>query len=79
MRIRLADFIRAEMEPILLDWDDFTVTLVGAKQRMDVERAAQKNIDALATPFQIEQELVWISVSIGITLYPHDTPDKRDG
>ena len=69
---RLTDCVRGDDTVARLGGDEFAVILLGARQRMDVEQAAQNIIDALATPFQIERELVWISVSIGITLYPRD-------
>ena len=39
---------------------------------MAVERVAQTIIGALAKPFDIAQQSVQISVSIGVTFYPQD-------
>ncbi|HUG99070.1 MAG TPA: diguanylate cyclase [Gammaproteobacteria bacterium] len=69
---RLTACVREKDTVARLGGDEFAVILTGARQRMDVELAAQTIIDALAMPFHIAQQLVQISVSIGITLYPQD-------
>ena len=69
---RLTACVREEDTVARLGGDEFAVILTGARQRMGVELAAQTIIDALAMPFHIAQQLVQISVSIGITLYPQD-------
>jgi diguanylate cyclase (GGDEF)-like protein len=68
----LTDCVRTDGTVARLGGDEFAVILVGAKQRKDVELVAQTIIDALAKPFRIERQLVQISVSVGITLYPQD-------
>lgn len=75
---RLTDCVRADDTVARLGGDEFTVILTGAKQRKDVERVAQIIIDALAIPFCIEQQVVRISVSVGITFYPHDASTPVD-
>ncbi|MDZ7640794.1 MAG: diguanylate cyclase [Desulfurivibrio sp.] len=69
---RLTDCLRAEDTVARMGGDEFTVILIGVKQRKDVELVAQKIIDALTMPFSIAQQPVRISVSIGITFYPQD-------
>jgi diguanylate cyclase (GGDEF)-like protein/PAS domain S-box-containing protein len=69
---RLTDCVREDDTVARLGGDEFTVILTGAKQRKGVEHVAQTIIDALAMPFHIAQQLVQISVSIGITIYPQD-------
>ncbi len=69
---RLADCVRADDTVARLGGDEFTVVLAAVKQRKDVELVAQNIIDALAKPFQIAQQPVQISISVGIALYPQD-------
>ncbi|SNY53871.1 PAS domain S-box-containing protein/diguanylate cyclase (GGDEF) domain-containing protein [Arsukibacterium tuosuense] len=69
---RLTESVREEDTVARLGGDEFTVILSGAKQHADVELVAQTIIDALATPFQIAQDNVQISVSLGIALYAQD-------
>ncbi|SDZ93706.1 diguanylate cyclase domain-containing protein [Alkalimonas amylolytica] len=69
---RLMDCSRDEDTIARLGGDEFTVILKGAKLLQDVELVAQNMIDELVRPFTIAQQLVRISVSIGIALYPDD-------
>lgn len=69
---RLTDCVREEDTVARLGGDEFTVIITGAKQREDVELVARKITAALARPFQVAQQLVQISVSIGISSYPQD-------
>ncbi len=58
---RLSDCVREDDTVARLGGDEFTVILTGAKQREGVGLVAQSIIDALATPFDIAQQLVQIS------------------
>ncbi|WP_297186999.1 diguanylate cyclase [uncultured Porticoccus sp.] len=69
---RLTDCVREVDTVARMGGDEFTVILIGTKRRKDAELVAQKIIDALATPFQIAEQTVQISVSIGISFYPRD-------
>ncbi len=69
---RLIDCVRENDTVARLGGDEFTVILTGAGQRNDVESVAQNIIDALAMPFQIAQQSVQISVSIGISFFRQD-------
>ena len=71
---RLADCVREEDTVARLGGDEFAVMLTGASERLGVECAAQRIIDAIATPFQIAHQRIEISTSIGITFYPRDAP-----
>ena len=55
-----------------LGGDEFTVLLSGLSDRTHIEDIAQKIIGRLADPFQLGNELVYVSASIGITLHPGD-------
>lgn len=69
---RLADCVRDEDTVARLGGDEFTLILAGVKLRNDVEVVAQTIINALARPFQIAEQAVEVTVSIGIALYPQD-------
>ncbi|PZV00681.1 MAG: sensor domain-containing diguanylate cyclase [Leptolyngbya sp.] len=69
---RLTGCVRESDTVARLGGDEFTVILTGAEHRQDVELVAQKILDALAISFPIAQQLVQITVSIGITFYPQD-------
>ncbi|MDC8757699.1 putative bifunctional diguanylate cyclase/phosphodiesterase [Janthinobacterium fluminis] len=60
-----------------LGGDEFTVILGDVSKTGHVEILAQQILDALAQPFTLRNKDVYISGSIGITLYPQDagTPE----
>jgi diguanylate cyclase (GGDEF)-like protein/PAS domain S-box-containing protein len=55
--------------------DEFAVLLDGVKGSQDAAIVAQKLLDALALPFELEGHALYISVSIGIGCYPQDGTD----
>lgn len=55
-----------------LGGDEFTIILTEAKETRHVEQAAQQILDTLAQPFSVRDKTVWVSGSIGITVYPTD-------
>ncbi len=58
--------------------DEFTVILCNVKTPESIERVAQKIVDAIAAPFDLNGKNCSVSVSIGISLYPNngETPDQ---
>lgn len=64
---RLSGCVRKNDTIARLGGDEFAVILSDADQPKCVELVAQKFIDELAKPFEISQQLVQVSVSIGIT------------
>ena len=58
-----------------LGGDEFTVVLPDISIIGHIEDVAQKIISRLAEPFQLGNEMVYISASIGITIYPNDADD----
>ncbi|MGB7480861.1 MAG: EAL domain-containing protein [Burkholderiaceae bacterium] len=69
---RIAGSVRAADTVARLGGDEFTVILDGQDEEAHVERTAQKIIDALAQPFHIGNEIVYLSASVGITLFSKD-------
>jgi diguanylate cyclase (GGDEF)-like protein/PAS domain S-box-containing protein len=58
-----------------LGGDEFTVVLPEISDHSHVDDVAQKIISKLAEPFRLGREVVYVSASIGITLYPDDAID----
>jgi diguanylate cyclase (GGDEF)-like protein/PAS domain S-box-containing protein len=60
-----------------LGGDEFTLLLPGVSQVVDVARVAEKVLDTLRLPFQIEGREIFATASIGISLYPEDGRDAE--
>lgn len=58
-----------------LGGDEFTVILTDLLTANDVDRIAQTILRKFSEPFQLEDEIAYLSASIGISLYPEDTDD----
>ena len=58
--------------------DEFTVLLTELKSNSQLERLLQKILDALAAVFQLHDEQVFVSGSLGVTLYPNDATEIED-
>lgn len=81
---RLADSIRhsdsagrdvaSEPEQTLarLGGDEFTVLLTNLADVQDAGKVARRILDALAQPFSIEGREIFVTVSVGIAIYPAD-------
>ncbi|QYK04118.1 EAL domain-containing protein [Shewanella zhangzhouensis] len=60
-----------------LGGDEFTVMIRDIHDVGGVERAASKILKAIAEPFQLGSDSAYISVSIGITLFPEDASTRE--
>jgi diguanylate cyclase (GGDEF)-like protein/PAS domain S-box-containing protein len=72
---RINECVRETDTVARLGGDEFTVILSELDDTRNIDRIVQKIIKRLATPFQLGAEQVFISASVGITLYPHDATD----
>jgi len=72
---RLVGCLRDSDTVARLGGDEFTVILGELENSDSVERVAQHILFALAEPFRLGDEVVYISASIGITLYPSDATE----
>ncbi|WP_157778340.1 EAL domain-containing protein [Massilia violaceinigra] len=72
---RLSACIRQADTVARLGGDEFTVILGELDDLDSVERIAHAMLAALAEPFAIKAETLYLSGSIGITLFPHDATD----
>ncbi|HVK93997.1 MAG TPA: EAL domain-containing protein [Noviherbaspirillum sp.] len=58
-----------------LGGDEFTVVLANISNPNAAVTAAQNISRALATPFQIDSHDIFVTASVGISMYPHDATD----
>jgi diguanylate cyclase (GGDEF)-like protein/PAS domain S-box-containing protein len=69
---RLVHCVRESDTVARLGGDEFTVILGELDEPGCVERVVQDILRKLSEPFQLGEEMVYVSTSIGITLYPDD-------
>lgn len=69
---RISAAIRDTDTAARIGGDEFTIIMPQLPDTRRVEEVAQKVVDALAIPFKIGDEMVYLSGSIGITIYPDD-------
>lgn len=75
MARRIRSCIRDGDTVARLGGDEFTVILTELSDRTHIEDIAQKIIGRLAEPFHLGDEMVYVTASIGIALYPSDAAD----
>ena len=71
--LRLQEFIRKSDTLARLGGDEFTMLIDGISSPRDIIHVAQKALAVFARPFRFEAGEIFISASIGITLYPADS------
>lgn len=69
---KLAETIRDEDTVARLGGDEFTIIIEDLAQGQDASFLAQKILHAIAQPINIEGNVLYVSSSIGISLYPDD-------
>lgn len=69
---RLRECVRESDFVARLGGDEFTIILTDAISSQGIERVAGQILARIAEPYQLGDETAYISVSIGITLYPDD-------
>lgn len=70
---RISDCVRKSDTVARLGGDEFIIILPDLADVARVERAAQSIIDALNEPFRLRANEVYVSASIGITVYRNDS------
>jgi len=58
-----------------LSGDEFTVILGQINDPLSVQPLCQQLLDELARPYQLDNEKVFLTASIGVTFYPQDSKD----
>ncbi len=69
---RIRALLRESDTPSRLGGDEFLVMLEGLSRPEQAERVAGQLVAAFKEPFQIQSDEVYISTSIGMTLFPDD-------
>lgn len=69
---RLTATVRAEDSVARVSGDEFNIVVAGADKTPDIERLAQKLIEALGKPYEFQGKKVNITTSIGIAVYSVD-------
>ena len=72
---RLLGCLRGTDTVSRLGGDEFTVILPGISEAKNVERVAQKIVSTITQSFPISEKEIWITASIGVSLYPIDGED----
>lgn len=73
--LRIRACVRKSDTVARLGGDEFTVILPNLSDKSHIDDIAQKIIRKLAEPFHLGSEVVHVSASIGITLYPNDAAE----
>lgn len=74
---RLRNALRKSDQLARLGGDEFTVIIEDADKKEDIRLTAKKLIQVLSSPVQIGGAKINTSVSIGISIYPHDGKDSQ--
>lgn len=75
---RISDCVRGTDIVARLGGDEFTIVLAELGDVSSVERIVDNILRKLAEPFQLGDEVAYVSASIGITLYPVDATEVED-
>ncbi len=73
--VRLGHLVRGEDTIARLGGDEFTILLESITKEYNVAQIAQKVIEALTDPFELEGHVLHIGTSVGISMYPGDGED----
>lgn len=75
---RLQSAIRAEDTLARLGGDEFTIILRDVKGVQSASTVAEKIIETIKEPINVDGHTLFISSSIGISLYPDDSTDEEN-
>ena len=75
---RIAACVRETDTVARLGGDEFTVILSDLADIGCINRVAEDIIESLALPFQLDRETIYITASLGITVYPTDAKDTDE-
>ena len=74
---RLEGIIRKEDTLARLSGDEFTIIMEELKHPGDASLMAEKILRTLAEAIEIDEQMLYVSGSIGISLYPQDSTDAQ--
>ncbi len=74
---RLSSCVRAGDTVARMGGDEFTIVLADVAQTEDVPKVAQKIVDAISKPFSLMGQEFFITISMGISIFPNDGQDAQ--
>ena len=74
---RLKSCLREADTLARISGDEFTVTAAGLKNAQDAGVVAEAILKALRNPFQAENQELYVTASVGISVYPRDAIDAE--
>lgn len=74
---RIRDCVRDSDTVARLGGDEFTVILTELSDAVDLKSVFQSIIECLNKPFQLGEDFAYVSVSIGVTIYPDDADNAE--
>jgi diguanylate cyclase (GGDEF)-like protein/PAS domain S-box-containing protein len=78
MSHRLKQFVHKSDTVARFGGDEFTICLVNIKSADYAGKIARKILNEMTRPFQIHDERIYLSVSIGISIYPDNASASSD-
>ena len=75
---RLLGCVRETDTVARLGGDEFTIILNSLDHLESAKQIAEHILDKLTQPFHVEDEILYVSASIGITFYPNDATDIEE-
>jgi diguanylate cyclase (GGDEF)-like protein/PAS domain S-box-containing protein len=75
---RLSTCLRSSDTVARLGGDEFVVILPAIPGEEEVQRVAQKILSTLREAFSLDQHVVQVTTSIGISIYPNDAEDAEE-
>jgi diguanylate cyclase (GGDEF)-like protein len=75
---RLAEVLRACDHFARLGGDEFALIQADVTGPRDCARLAQRILDAMSTPFEINGQQIFIGISIGIAMCPQNATDRQE-
>lgn len=76
MARRLSESVRGDDTVARLGGDEFTIILEGIHESRDAVNVAQKIIERMAEPFDLDGHEIYMTTSIGISVFPDDGTDS---
>ncbi len=74
---RLVNCVRAEDTVARMGGDEFTILLSDVADRRAATGVAQKVLDSIGQPFMVEGHELFVTTSLGISLFPDDGADAE--
>ena len=75
--VRLRSAVREGDTVARVGGDEFTIVLQDVSDREDAEMMAKRVLRTIAQPFDVSEHRLYVTTSIGITLYPDDGDDAE--